>query len=333
MTENNPSYQFSNDQSSLIAPKISVIIPTFNKSSHLARLLPSILAQDYDAEQFEIIIVDDGSTDETALIAQQFADRFCHYHYIFQNNKGIGAARNTGLRYASGELVSFLADDYVLDASYLSKMSSAFTDKSIHGVRPLFNSLGRTPVEMAMHVSMISVFKKHSDRLNQIIYRFPSVISWGGASMTRRNVFDEFGAFLEDFATGEDSEYGVRLAQVGIHIHIYNEVLFTIKNRSGFFEANRRLYEYGFNGTQLTKYLKSKKSSLRRVKSSTVKAPFIIRLVRLIGRPLRDSFKYADSHFQALKILPVAYTMLASSAFGMLHGKLSSKRSSSASPR
>lgn len=317
----------------MISPKISVIIPTYNKSSHLARLLPSILAQDYDSDLVEIIIVDDGSTDETSLIAQQFSDRFCNFRYIFQINQGIGAARNTGLRHARGELISFVADDYVLDTSYLSKMSSAFTDKSIQGVRPLFNSLGRTPVEMAMYVSMISVFKKHSDRFNSIIYRFPSVISWGGASMTRRNVFKEFGPFLEDFATGEDSEYGFRLAQAGIHIHIYNEVLFKIKNRSDFFEANRRLYEYGFNGTQLTKYLKTKNSSLKLVKLASVKAPFIIRLVRLIGRPLRDSFKYADSHFQALTILPIAYAMLASSVFGMLHGKASSKRFSKVSTR
>lgn len=333
MTEINPTHQTSDLQSSVLAPKISVIIPTYNKSSHLARLLPSILAQDYDSEQFEIIIVDDGSTDETALVAQQFADRFKNYRYVYQKNLGIGSARNTGLGHARGELISFVADDYVLHPSYLTKLSSAFADDSVYGVRPLFNSIGRTPVEMAMYVSMIGAFKKYGARMNQIIYRFPSVTSWGGASMTRRCVFDEFGPFLEEFATGEDAEYGIRLAQAGIHIHIYSEVLFTIKNRSDFFEANRRLYEYGFNGMQLNKYLKRKQSSLRMVNPALVKAPFIIRLARLIGRPLRDSFKHADSHYQAMKIVPIAYSMLASSVFGMLHGKVASKSLYSTSSR
>lgn len=320
MTTHHPTHQSSSSQS-LFTPKISVIIPTFNKSSHLARLLPSILKQDYDSEHFEVIIVDDGSTDETALIAQQFSEHFKNYQYVFQKNQGIGAARNTGLRHASGELISFLADDYVLDVSYLRKMSSAFTDENIHGVRPLFTSLGRTPVEMAMYVGMINEFKKHGARSNQIIYKYPSVISWGGASMTRRRIFEEFGPFLEKFATGEDSEYGLRLAQAGILIHIYNEVLFKIKNRSGFLEANRRLYEYNFNGAQLNKYIKTYTRSTSRLNSVFVKPPFLIRLARMIGRPMRNSFKYADNRLQALSIVPIAYSMLASSIFGTLHGK------------
>ena len=320
----------------MIHPKISIIVPTYNKSSHLARLLPSIIEQDYAKEDFEIIIVDDGSTDNTASVAEQFADCFANYQYVYQHNQGIGAARNTGLRHARGELISFIADDYVLDPTYLSKMSSAFNDESIHGVRPLFNSLGRTPVEMAMYVNMISGFKKHvGHQINQTIYRYPSVISWGGASMTRRRVFDVHGPFLAEFPTGEDYEYGIRLSQAGIHIHIYNETLFKIKNRTNFIEANLRLYEYGFNSSQLKKYLnnKSYKPSTIRANPILVKPALVLRLLRMIGRPLRNSFKYADSHLQAIKILPISYVMLACLAFGMWQGKLSTKRSVGVSNR
>lgn len=314
----------------MIHPKISIIVPTYNKSSHLARLLPSIIEQDYAKEDFEIIIVDDGSTDNTASVAEQFADCFANYQYVYQHNQGIGAARNTGLRHARGQLISFIADDYVLEPTYLSKMSSAFNDESIHGVRPLFNSLGRTPVEMAMYVNMISGFKKQvGHQINQTIYRYPSVISWGGASMTRRRVFDDHGPFLVEFPTGEDSEYGIRLAQAGIHIHIYNETLFKIKNRTNLIEANLRLYEYGFNSSQLKTYLKNnhQKSSAIMTKPLFLKPPLVLRLLRMIGRPLQDSFKYADSHWQAIKILPISYAMLACLAFGIWHGKLSTKRS------
>ena len=320
----------------MIHPKISIIVPTYNKSAHLARLLPSIIEQDFESKDFEIIIVDDGSTDSTASVAEQFGDSFANYQYIYQHNQGIGAARNTGLKHARGELISFVADDYVLDPTYLSKMSSAFVDESVHGIRPLFNTLGRTPVEMAMYINMISGFKKQGGILiNPKIYRYPSVISWGGASMTRRQVFVDHGPFLVEFATGEDYEYGIRLAQAGIHIHIYNETLFKIKNRTNFIEANRRSYEYGFNNSQLKKYLNnsSQKFSAFTARTMLAKPPLVLRLLRMFGRPLRNSFKYADNHLQAIRILPISYAILVCMVLGMLHGNLSTKRSAGVSNR
>ena len=238
-----------------MTPKISIIIPTYNKSLHLSLLLESILIQDFDPHQFEVVIVNDGSTDDTILVAQKFADRFKHYHYVYQTNQGISSARNSGLRHAKGELISFVADDYILDSSYLKKMSSVFSDNRINGVRPLFSSLGKTPIEMAMHIFLVGGFKKYSAPINRLIYAFPTVVSWGGACMTRRSVFDKFGYFLEEFAAAEDTEYGIRLWKSGIGIHIYDEVLFKIKNRSNFFAANKRVYEYGFHNSQLSKFL------------------------------------------------------------------------------
>lgn len=306
-----------------MSPKISVIIPTYNKSLHLPLLLESILKQDFDQHQIEVIIVDDGSTDDTALVAQKFADRFKYYHYVYQINRGIGAARNAGLMHANGDLISFVSDDYILDFSYLRKMSSVFVDAKVSGVRPLFSSLGKTPIEMAMHIFMIREFKKYRAPINQPIYAFPTFLNWGGASMTRRSVFDKFGFFLEEFATGEDTEYGIRLWKSGIRIHIYDEVLFKIKNRSKFFEANRRVYQYGFYGSQLAKFLKTNKSFTAELNPTAIKPPFVIRLFRVIGRPILDTTRYSDNGHQFILITLFAYCMLASSIIGTLHGRLS----------
>lgn len=86
---------------------MSVIIPVYNGAKYIAEAIESVCAQNY--EPLEIIIVDDGSTDETSSIVQSFKD----VRYIRQANQGVAAARNTGIENSRGELIAFLdADDY-----------------------------------------------------------------------------------------------------------------------------------------------------------------------------------------------------------------------------
>jgi len=301
---------------------ISVIIPTYNKAAHLSRLLPTLLAQRFDHHSFEVIIVDDGSTDQTPAIVELFKDQFPHFTYIHQKNGGIGAARNKGLKFARGELISFLADDYVLDPEYLSKMSSAFVDPEVHGIRPLFSSLGKTAVEMSFQMLQAGAFTQKNNTAFNKIYRAPTPFSWGGASMTRRQVFDNFGPFCTSFSTGEDSEYAWRLAKSNIHIHIFNEVLFQIKNRTGFLHANRRMYEYAFNGMRMQRQL----GYAGPLSSNAPKPSFVLRLMRLVTRPVINSFRHTDTISQALRTIPISYCMTAVMIIGLLYGRWSAQK-------
>ncbi len=89
-------------------PKVSVIIPTYNHAHYLPYTIQSVLAQTFT--QWEAIIVDDGSTDNPAAVVTRFADP--RIRYIHQENQGLSAARNTGIRAAQGEYLAFLdADD------------------------------------------------------------------------------------------------------------------------------------------------------------------------------------------------------------------------------
>jgi glycosyltransferase involved in cell wall biosynthesis len=89
---------------------ISVIIPVYNGGRFLAEAIESVLAQDLVPN--EILVVDDGSTDDSLAVAQGFEPRIC---IVSQSNAGVAAARNTGLDHASGEFVAFLdADDLML---------------------------------------------------------------------------------------------------------------------------------------------------------------------------------------------------------------------------
>ena len=89
-------------------PKFSVIIPVYNGAATLARAVDSVLDQSYPAH--EIIVVDDGSTDRTSVVASSYADQV---HYAYQPNAGVSAARNFGAQIASGDWLAYLdADDW-----------------------------------------------------------------------------------------------------------------------------------------------------------------------------------------------------------------------------
>ena len=92
-----------------VRSRISVLIPTYNYSQFLLDAVKSVLAQ--DVPDVEIIVVDDGSTDNTSDIIKPYTDRV---QYIYQENAGLSAARNTGIRNSTGEFILFLDADDVL---------------------------------------------------------------------------------------------------------------------------------------------------------------------------------------------------------------------------
>src|SRR5262249_441294 len=89
-------------------PLVTVVIPTYNRADLLPDAIESVLAQSY--KPIEIIVVDDGSTDDTRAVATRFGDRI---RYVYQENAERAAARNHGLRLACGDFIAFLdSDDY-----------------------------------------------------------------------------------------------------------------------------------------------------------------------------------------------------------------------------
>ncbi len=101
-----------------LAPLVSVIIPTYNYGRYLGKALESCRSQTYKG--LEIIVVDDGSTDDTRGVVERFGPGVV---YIFQANQGVSRARNRGLDVARGELLTFLdADDYLLPDSIADRV-------------------------------------------------------------------------------------------------------------------------------------------------------------------------------------------------------------------
>ena len=92
---------------------ISVIVPVYNVSAYLPECLDSILSQDY--EKLEVILIDDGSTDDSGAICDAYAQRDNRIRVIHQKNGGAAAAKNAGLRAATGEYLSFADSDDFLE--------------------------------------------------------------------------------------------------------------------------------------------------------------------------------------------------------------------------
>lgn len=104
----------------------SVVIPTFNRIAELTRTLNALARQDLAPEEFEVIIVDDGSTDQTASTVRRLqSDYPTKLHYYYQPNRKQGAARNLGAHSAEGEFLIFLGDDITPATDFLTRHSQA----------------------------------------------------------------------------------------------------------------------------------------------------------------------------------------------------------------
>ena len=107
--------------------KFSVIIPVYNSEKYLNKCIDSIVTQDY--ENFELILVDDGSSDSSQKICREYADRFENVSLICQENSGPSAARNRGIDCAKGDYITFVdSDDWVRD-DYFIKLEAALNDE------------------------------------------------------------------------------------------------------------------------------------------------------------------------------------------------------------
>ena len=109
-------------------PVYSVVLPVYNVEAYLAECLDSILAQDTKSE-YEVILVDDGSTDTSGEICDNYAQKYSNFHVIHQKNQKLSCARNAGLRIATGEFVIFFDSDDVWASNLLSAMDTVIDKK------------------------------------------------------------------------------------------------------------------------------------------------------------------------------------------------------------
>src|SRR5947209_609603 len=104
-----------------LSPAVSVIIPAYNYATYLPKAIDSVLKQRFT--NYEIIVVDDGSTDNTADLIAKYGDRV---RYVYQKNAGLPSARNTGIKAARGDYVGFLDADDEWHPNFLQNAMETF---------------------------------------------------------------------------------------------------------------------------------------------------------------------------------------------------------------
>ena len=123
-------------------PQVSVVIPAYNCAAYVGQACDSVLSQTYT--DWEIIVVDDGSKDDTRLVLDKYGDR--RVRYVYQENQGVSLARNHGIQLARGEFVAFLdADDFFLPDKLASQIAVFAAQPNlgiVHSGWRLVNSIG-----------------------------------------------------------------------------------------------------------------------------------------------------------------------------------------------
>ena len=121
---------------------ISVVIPTYNRRQYLEECLLSLGNQAYPVAQYEVIVVDDGSTDETRDFLNEFSRNVpFRFRALHQSNRGPSSARNLGVSKASGDLIAFLDDDCIAGEGWLESLSKRFGDEQVAGVGGAIKSI------------------------------------------------------------------------------------------------------------------------------------------------------------------------------------------------
>ncbi|MCF7957214.1 MAG: glycosyltransferase [Phycisphaerae bacterium] len=182
---------------------ISVIIPTYNCAECLTRAIGSVLTQTFQA--IEIIVVDDGSMDNTAAVVTGYGSAVT---YIYQENSGVSAARNTGIQAARGQWIAFLdSDDQWLPEKLSLQMELISRNPELRWVscNYFFHNLETDQQRPVFQASQCEMLLKGMDYCDNFIQAVSAGVPFTpSVMMIHREVFHSSGMFREDVSYGED---------------------------------------------------------------------------------------------------------------------------------
>lgn len=182
---------------------VSVIVPAYNARGTIKQCLEALTGQSYPADSYEVIVVDDGSTDEIKNVVQGYKAQ-----YIRQENQGPAAARNKGVREARGEIILFTDADCVPDANWIREMVKPFGNPEVMAVKGAYQTTQKNIVARFAQAEFEERFEmlKKSESIDMVDTY---------AAGFRRLIFLKLGGFDTSFpvANNEDTELSYRMSK------------------------------------------------------------------------------------------------------------------------
>ena len=211
-------------------PTVSVVLPVYNGEAYVAEALRSVFAQTYG--DYEVIVVDDGSTDHTVEALRPYMGRV---RYVRQENSDVGKARNTGILHAGGKYIALLDQDDLWLPPKLEKQVGAFqgaervgvvfthVDKVSHGALPQHLGAGKLGSSRSSRRRRAAALRAvNRDLLGGLLQRCMLLPS---AVMVRRDVLEAVGLFDERLRVCGDWDMWLRIARAGYGFRFVDEVL------------------------------------------------------------------------------------------------------------
>ena len=230
--------------------KYSIIVPVYNRPDEVDELLESLSNQ--TQQDFEVIIVEDGSVKTCKDVCDKYADILA-LHYYAKENSGPGQSRNYGAERANGEWLIILDSDVVLPIGYLAAVDSAITHQTSDiaafggpdAAHPSF-----TPVQKAISYSMTSFFTTGGIRGGKakLDKFYPRSFNMG----IRRDIYLQLGGFSK-MRFGEDIDFSYRIVEAGYRPQLFPDAWVWHKRRTDFRKFFRQVYNSGIARINLEK--------------------------------------------------------------------------------
>ncbi|MCX7856654.1 MAG: glycosyltransferase [Deltaproteobacteria bacterium] len=204
-------------------PLISVLIPTYNRAHLLKKSLESLKNQSISKDLYEVVVVNDGSTDDTEWVSRSYSNQI-NLKYVFQENSGISAAKNLAIFVSEGPIILFFDDDDVADYNLLKEHLRFHNEYRLEN----FACLGYTTWHPSVHITPVM---KYVTDVGQFLFSYNNLKDgqeldftyfWGGRTSCKRSFLVKHGIFNQDFRyIIEDIELGFRLVSFGLRV-IFN---------------------------------------------------------------------------------------------------------------
>jgi glycosyltransferase involved in cell wall biosynthesis len=218
----------------------SIIIPVYNRPQEIDELLASLVSQTY--QNFEVIIVEDGSTQTCEAVVDQYVDRL-NLHYFFKENTGQGFSRNFGFAKAKGDYFLVFDSDCILPPAYLQIVDDHLTREPLDAFGgPDKADESFTIVQKAINYSMTSVFTTGGirGRARHAGPYHPRSFNMG----ISRAVYEKTGGYIIT-RMGEDIEFSIRIIANGFKVGLIEEAFVYHKRRTSLWQFYKQLHFFG----------------------------------------------------------------------------------------